>query len=943
MSNYHFFNKNKTAILILLILFLCVPPISAATYLGAYDGNLKFLAHFNGTEGQTTTVDSSRSAHTMTFSDGGTNLHLTTALKAFGSSSLYFNDETATRGITISGTMDDFTFGTSPYTFLFYFNHTAGRSPPTMFFGSGSSSTNIYYNGVDVLYFAASASQITLPTDNANHQYIIQRTGTGANQFKVYTDGALVLTGTDANNHGAMTSWAIGDTLAASDDTALIDEYAIWNTAVPVDQLYPQYYEVDQVIPAPPVSSFTTNVTGGFAPLPVQFTDTSTESPTSWAYAKKNLTHTTWELFSTSQNPSHIFVMGNWSVNLTSTNEFGSNISQSTWINVTVQKPVAAFTSDPNPSGQGNSVTFTDQSTFSPTSWDWDFGDLTPHNSTQNATHTYTNPGVFNVTLTVSNDGGSDSITHQQTVLGSVAANFTSYVITGIYPMYLQFTDTSLYATNYQWDFGDGNTSTLQNPSHNYEVCGYMTVSLNASNSFSSDIETKTNYVYNDCNATLPYNPPPSPSISAQFVGSPTYAQSPANISFTDVSTSTATTITNWNWSFGDGEVSNLQNPVHQYSSPGIYTVSLNASSSITFGVMSKNDYIRIDSSPPPSPTPTPAPLIAQFVGTPTFGYNPLAVYFNDLTYGYPTGWTWDFGDNTTSSSQNPIHTYSAVGNYTVSLNATSSTAYSFIQRTAYISVVNPASVPTATPTLTPTPTPTPTTIPGSMNWCGITSIYFEHNTTTDIPGYEQLLNRPSGNAEVDENVTVSSTTGPVLIDTYVSNAGMPGPVTLDAGLRRYTTWHYVDSNVGTTQINFSVYRRMLDGNETKFYTVLTEDIDELAATAYVTPYVSVSNITFSATDRLVIRVSAQTTHPAPIKVHFVYQGSYHTSLVESGFFECPSTCCIITPTITTTPPSAPIGIPNIPVARTKDESTLPLWALGLLGVIVILLLIRRR
>ena len=141
-------------------------------------------------------------------------------------------------------------------------------------------------------------------------------------------------------------------------------------------------------------------------------------------------------------------------------------------------------------------VTFTDQSTNSPTAWSWTFGDNTS-STVQSPTHTYTAAGTYTVVL----DG------HQQRRLGHlhedqlhyrrrVPADFTATTTWGLPPLAVNFTDACKNnATSWSWTFGDGGTSTAQNPSHTYSTQGYYTVSLQASNAYGSNTATKTNYI----------------------------------------------------------------------------------------------------------------------------------------------------------------------------------------------------------------------------------------------------------------------------------------------------------------------------------------------------------------------------------------------------------------------------------------------------------------
>lgn len=176
------------------------------------------------------------------------------------------------------------------------------------------------------------------------------------------------------------------------------------------------------------------------------------------------------------------------------------------------------------------------------------------------------------------------------------------------------------------------------------------------------------------------------------------------------------------------------------------------------------------------------------------------------------------------------------------------------------------------------------------QSWCGIQTLYFQHNATTTPAGYEELINYPSGNPEVDENVSIKNTDGLVLIDNYIMpENSLTHTQALLEGLRRYRFYSYVDSAVGTTTFNFTAFRRFINGTEQNFYSAQSTDIDALTITEYDLNYVSQVTLSLNPTDRLGIRVYASTTHPSPIVVHWVYQGNAHASHFESGYFSCPA------------------------------------------------------
>lgn len=193
------------------------------------------------------------------------------------------------------------------------------------------------------------------------------------------------------------------------------------------------------------------------------------------------------------------------------------------------------------------------------------------------------------------------------------------------------------------------------------------------------------------------------------------------------------------------------------------------------------------------------------------------------------------------------------------------------------------------------------------QSWCGIQTLYFQHNESTSPAGYEELINYPSGNSEVDESVSVINTGGPILIDNYIMPDGALLETTgLLEGLRRYTIYSYVSSNVGTTQLNFTAFRRFSNGTEQNFYTAMSGDIDALSVTEYTVNYVSQVPLALNPTDRLGIRVSANTSHSSPIIVHWVYQGTSHASNFMSGYFVC----------------EEPTAIQNITYTQSENNAT---------------------
>lgn len=218
--------------------------------------------------------------------------------------------------------------------------------------------------------------------------------------------------------------------------------------------------------------------------------------------------------------------------------------------------------------------------------------------------------------------------------------------------------------TSWLWDFGDGNTSTEQNPTHTYTIPGVYSVRLDIAHAYDSDFLIKTDYI------TVISN------LKALFAASPRSGALPLIVQFTDNSTVSPTS---WSWNFGDGQISTEQNPIHVYTTVGNYAVSLTVQSSTGPYTKTVNNFIRVVT-----------PIVAKFTGTPTSGLQSLAVQFSDQSTGNPYYWSWDFGDGFTSTEQNPNHTYTTSGTYTVSLNARKAYTSNTIVKTNYITVLAP-------------------------------------------------------------------------------------------------------------------------------------------------------------------------------------------------------------------------------------------------------------
>ncbi|MFH1319449.1 MAG: PKD domain-containing protein [Bacteroidota bacterium] len=256
-----------------------------------------------------------------------------------------------------------------------------------------------------------------------------------------------------------------------------------------------------------PVASFTANTTSIAAGGSVNFTDLSTNSPTSWSWTFTGGIPSS----STVQNPTNIVYndTGCYEVKLVATNIIGSDsLTETCYIDVSspVSAPVAGFTADTTSILPGGSVNFTDLSTNNPTSWSWTFTGGSPSSSTlQNPTNiVYNDTGCYEVKLVATNIIGSDSLTETCYIdvspPGSApVADFTADTTSILAGGSVNFTDLSTNnPTSWSWTFTGGtpSSSTVQNPSNIvYNNTGCYEVKLAATNIIGSDSLTETCYI----------------------------------------------------------------------------------------------------------------------------------------------------------------------------------------------------------------------------------------------------------------------------------------------------------------------------------------------------------------------------------------------------------------------------------------------------------------
>ncbi len=471
--------------------------------------------------------------------------------------------------------------------------------------------------------------------------------------FETYpTTGCIGDTFIFANSSigGNVYSWKFGDSNTSSDKnpshsynspgTYLIELVITGNDSCAVDT----FSNTVTVRPLPEVNfSYIDSVC---AYEPVYFIDSS----------QTILTNRIWDFgddspLSNVTNPQHYFLYpGTYIVTLTGFNAFGCSGTISKLVHV-LSSPNASF----YPSDTSGCVPFTINTFFNASTdangYQWKFGDTNTSTLT-NPSHTYINPGTYTVTLIASNFNNCfDTVQFSIEVFPNPTGQFSLSDTSSCGsqdPLYVHTinTSTGISLLDYNWDFGNNYTSDYKDDSTIYPNIGYYEIEL---------IVTDKNQCTDTSYATYNAYPVPLSYISKTSE----QGCEPLEVSFNVNSSYPTPNNLNYIWLFGDGDSSNIQNPIHIYQQDGKYNISL-----ITTGNGGCADTISlsnaIDVFPKPLADFEPIDLNYTAPGNGAFQF------IDNTIDGGET--EWDFGDGYNSVETNPIHTYDNYGTYFVEL-----------------------------------------------------------------------------------------------------------------------------------------------------------------------------------------------------------------------------------------------------------------------------------
>ncbi len=273
---------------------------------------------------------------------------------------------------------------------------------------------------------------------------------------------------------------------------------------------------------------------------------------------------------------------------------------------------------------------------------DWEFGDGNTSAQPQ-PTHTFATAGEYTVIQYANSDCGYDTSTIIITVFPSPEVNFEhdEVVCSG---QVVNFINNSVNASGNHWDFGDGDTFTLNNPTHIYTNPGTYTITLTGTSMFNQCVA-----VYSSTITVLDLP-------VSEFEPSTTYGCAPLEVTFTNNSNGALF----YEWNFGDGNGSIDTEPTHTFEEAGTYEVSLLASDAN--GCFESYSVFNIIVTPQPE-------AAFDFVREAACGL-PATIHFENLSEG-AIEYEWFFEEGITSDLTNTTYTYATAGTHAVQLVAT--------------------------------------------------------------------------------------------------------------------------------------------------------------------------------------------------------------------------------------------------------------------------------
>lgn len=413
-------------------------------------------------------------------------------------------------------------------------------------------------------------------------------------------------------------------------------------------------------------AGFTVGTGSCQAPSNIPFTNTSTGTGSllyKWDFGDGSQ--------STALNPVHTYTSsGSYVVKLIVSNNGGCQDTVQQTVEVGNSK--GGFTA-PAVSCVGQKIQISNLSSPAPLTVAWDFGDGTTGSDLSPA-HTYGATGNYTIKQVVTYASCQDIKTHSIRIIPKPVVDFSAGTRASCKaPFTTNFTALAPDAVAWKWQFGDGETSNLENPSHTYKTEGVFTVSLTITNSAG-------------CEVTITKNPcieikkPVVSIINNLTKDCVPYSFSPV------LNISSITQIVSYEWDFGDGGTGTGLNPVHNYTQKGTYTVSVTYTTQDGCKeTISKKDLVKVGNK-----------VNVDFDASPKDVCASMPIKFTDLSKGNPPAdnpieeWEWQFGDGGSSTVQHPTYAFSDTGYMWVGLTVYSNGCPSWTTKLKYVHIKPP-------------------------------------------------------------------------------------------------------------------------------------------------------------------------------------------------------------------------------------------------------------
>jgi PKD repeat protein len=537
---------------------------------------------------------------------------------------------------------------------------------------SGFPDEDVYLHifAIDILRFWTYKSYHFIVENPIENQIPVADFSADTNKFKAGEPVSFTFTG-DYGDTPTEFQWNFGDSIENSTEENPIHIYnapGIYNVTLTVidtdndmDTIQKENY-IEVIPDLLPDASFMTENTSIIAGQAAEFTFQGTKGDVpaefKWEFGDGTTNST--------ENPVHVYSSpGIYNVTLTviDMDNDADTVQKENYIEVIPDLlPDASFMTENTSiiAGQVAEFTFLGTKGNSPTEFHWDFGDRLYSNE-ENPNHIYSSAGSYTVSLTLI-DVDADSVTNHMIDYVQVendfspVANFVADKLSIIAGESISFTFTGNYGntpSEFQWDFGDGTTSSAENPVHTYYNTGNFTVELLIEDANGdSSIAIRTDYIEVVADETP----------LAQFLVDKNVIVEGQSVQFS-FQGSEGNAPATYNWSFGDGTTNSTEkNPIHTYITDGDYTVTLiveDVDGDIDSTTKTNHIEVLIDLQP-----------VADFLESESLivAGQSISFAFTGELGNEPTIFNWNFGDGTTSSAENPVHTFETVGQFTVTL-----------------------------------------------------------------------------------------------------------------------------------------------------------------------------------------------------------------------------------------------------------------------------------